>query len=130
MDSNRLHTRSWGDIVRHYDDLLARGMDVGPMLDLCRFLADSAYTSGLFPASTLSMQAGAITELHLGRSPDFARGDGELVVRLFPARALFSFTYFQRADDVTPWSRECAEGEGPAVLEHLLRRRLRWFTAA
>lgn len=92
----------------------------GPMLALARFIAGSPHASGLFPAI-----AGNV--LWIGRTPDFAHGEGQLQIDFDMPAQEFTFTYVPRSGEQRGWSRSCPADEGIAAFERILHKRLRWL---
>jgi hypothetical protein len=120
MESRR-STRAWADIVAMYQPLVeGRNWASQPMLDLVRHLAGSRYASALFPCTSHGT-------LLIGRTPNFAQGDGELQIAFDGNAQRFTFTYIQAPNDSHPWSRDCEANEWPHTLERVLHKRLHWF---
>jgi len=115
------HTRSWSEVRQFYQELVQRhGWPLESMLELVELLEKSSYAGGMFPFTSHE-------SLHIGRVPNFARGDNELEIQFNPSNKSFVFTYWQRADDLHPWTTACEESEWRYTLERVLHKRLRWF---
>jgi hypothetical protein len=121
-------TQTWDEVTQRYEDLIQHGWEITPMLSLAKFLAHSDYAAGLFPSVALGVRpASSLIVLQLGRVPDFDTENNALIIKLHPREKVFTFTYVQRPDDRTPWTRECSVLEWQPVLERILQKRLRWF---
>jgi len=121
MLTNQLKTLAWRDVREFYEGLvLEQQWHIEPMAALVQFIAQSPYAKSLFPATSHAA-------LLIGRVADFERGDSMLEVRFVPESQCFVFTYTQSPNETERWSRKCAAGEGQAVFERLLHKRLRWF---
>jgi hypothetical protein len=117
----RFRTKPWPEIARLYEDFVHQhAWPFQPMLELVQFIASSRYSSSLFACTSHDL-------LHIGRVADFTPGDNELQVKFNGSTQRFLFTYVQRPDDASPWSRECEASAWREVLERLLNKRLRWF---
>jgi hypothetical protein len=115
----RLRTQPWTEVTSYYADL-ATNHPSQPMLDLVQFLSSSRYAASLFPCTSQE-------QLRIGRTADFEAGRNELQIQFDEASQSFKFTYLQRPDDPSPWSRSCGASEWRQVLERTLHKRLSWF---
>jgi hypothetical protein len=118
---DQVRTLQWPQVRTHYEDRVAAdGRSFEPMLSLVRFLASSRYASALFPCPSDDV-------LRIGKAPDFTAGDNEIRIRFLAGSQQFEFSFFQRPDEMHPWSRECGASEWQPVLLRLLHKRLQWF---
>jgi hypothetical protein len=118
-----MRTVPWSEVEARYAKLAALpAWDIAPMCSLVAYLAQSPYADGLFPFTSMDV-------LCLGRVRDFADEDGQLRVQFDRRTQRFEFTYLQ-APFAKPWRGRCAAAGFETYLDRLLRKRLRWFSAA
>ncbi len=114
------HTQSWAAV----DDRLAqfRGAQLAPMRSFIAEIAASPYAQGLFPCSSMD-------SLRIARIPDFSDYEPHIWVWYNSATRQFRFTYFDAPGTGSPcWETRAPAMRGFPHFEHLLLRRLRWFT--
>jgi len=119
---SRVKTRSWAEVSTFYHRLVyENGWRLEPLLKLVLFIAASPYADGLYPATSVAM-------LRIGRYPDFAIRDAELLIEYESQRRQFHFRYFAHPSQNEPeWEKYCDATEGATTLERFLLKQARWF---
>ena len=91
------------------------------MVALVDFVASSPYATALFPTTSLD-------RLCLARTRLIRWNHQMLTVQFDPTAGRFLFEYWEASAWYRePWRTSSPAGEGITKLEHVLRRRLRWF---
>jgi hypothetical protein len=117
----RIRTESWPDIASWYRRLRSAGWKNEPMVELVEFIASSAYGKALFAHTSHA-------DLVISRTADFHRFEPRIVVAFNLATKRFQFRFLTHPALNHWWRSECPASRGIQHFEHLMQRRLRWFT--
>jgi hypothetical protein len=107
-----IHTRSWKSIVEFYQDLIAKGLKIEPMLNLVKALANSSVNSELFAGTSHS-------NLLLSNVADFRIGDSTIVISYRPSEREFDFKHLHLSEQND--EKTCSEAEGLSTLRLFIR---------
>jgi hypothetical protein len=117
-----INPQSWDEVVSVFRHLVDDcGWKVRPMLELVEFVASSPYATALFPTTSHD-------RLCLSRTRVIRWHHEMLMVQFDPDAEGFRFEYWQASQASTePWRTSSPAQEGVTRLEHILKKRLRWF---
>jgi hypothetical protein len=113
------YTTTWDEAVAAIDSFKVPAL--GPMREFVAAIARSPFAAGLFPSP-------GVHAVLIGRIPSFPPNEPHLSVHYDRGNRHFEFTYVENPFARDNWKTRVPIGRAFPHFEHLMLRRLRWFT--
>jgi hypothetical protein len=115
----QVKSKSWANVLEFFTKLAEANLSFQPMLDFVSEVANSRFSEGLFPTTSMH-------DVWISQTEIFEMYYEVLVIKFDFKREKFLFQYFETPYAKDPWERECNVDDAFKTFERFLELKA-WF---